>query len=212
MSAVARTARSASSSCATGMPKTAITASPMNFSTVPPCRSIASVIAAKYRDITRRIASGSNRSPSAVDPVTSQKITVTVFLTSPATAAADSGRGWPQALQNLAPSGLSAPQFGQAAMAAKCRSLEQADGPALRIDVDAREVRGSAQSRHPLHLAAQRDHEPGACRGDEATHRQPIATGPVEPRWLVAERQVRLGHADRDRPEAQTVHPRQIGL
>ena len=32
----ARTARSASSSCATGAPKTAITASPMNFSTVPP--------------------------------------------------------------------------------------------------------------------------------------------------------------------------------
>jgi class 3 adenylate cyclase len=34
-----RTARSASSSCATGAPNTAITASPMNFSTVPPCRS-----------------------------------------------------------------------------------------------------------------------------------------------------------------------------
>ena len=36
----ARTARSASSSCATGAPNTAITASPMNFSTVPPKRSI----------------------------------------------------------------------------------------------------------------------------------------------------------------------------
>ena len=32
----ARTARSGSSSCATGAPKTAITASPTNFSTVPP--------------------------------------------------------------------------------------------------------------------------------------------------------------------------------
>ena len=31
-----RTARSASSSCATGVPQTAMTASPMNFSTVPP--------------------------------------------------------------------------------------------------------------------------------------------------------------------------------
>src|SRR5512141_1296682 len=100
-----------------GMPKTAITASPMNFSTVPPWRSIASVIAAKYRDITRRTASGSSRSPSAVDPVTSQKITVTVFLTSPAAVGADSGSGLPQALQNLAPPGFSAPQFGQAAMA-----------------------------------------------------------------------------------------------
>ena len=38
----ARTARSASSSCATGAPNTAITASPMNFSTVPPYRSISS--------------------------------------------------------------------------------------------------------------------------------------------------------------------------
>ena len=35
-SSAARTARSASSSCATGAPHTAITASPMNFSTVPP--------------------------------------------------------------------------------------------------------------------------------------------------------------------------------
>jgi hypothetical protein len=35
----ARTARSASSSCATGAPKTAITASPTNFSSVPPKRS-----------------------------------------------------------------------------------------------------------------------------------------------------------------------------
>ena len=35
-SSAARTARSASSSVATGAPHTAITASPMNFSTVPP--------------------------------------------------------------------------------------------------------------------------------------------------------------------------------
>ena len=99
------------------MPKTAITASPMNFSTVPLWRSIASVIAAKYRDITRRTASGSNRSPSAVEPVTSQKITVTAFRTSPATVGVDSGRGLPHALQNRAPSGFSTPQLGQAAMA-----------------------------------------------------------------------------------------------
>ena len=35
-SSPARTARSASSSCETGTPHTAITASPMNFSIVPP--------------------------------------------------------------------------------------------------------------------------------------------------------------------------------
>ena len=39
IASAARTARSGSSSCATGAPKTAITASPMNFSTVPPNRS-----------------------------------------------------------------------------------------------------------------------------------------------------------------------------
>ncbi len=35
-SSAARTARSASSSCAVGVPHTAMTASPMNFSTAPP--------------------------------------------------------------------------------------------------------------------------------------------------------------------------------
>ncbi len=45
-SSPARTDRSASSSRATGVPQTAITASPMNFSTVPP-----------YRSITRRAVS-----------------------------------------------------------------------------------------------------------------------------------------------------------
>ena len=44
MSAAARTARSASSSCRVGIPNTAMTASPMNFSTVPPWRSIAELI------------------------------------------------------------------------------------------------------------------------------------------------------------------------
>ena len=47
MSVAARTARSASSSCATGTPKTAITASPMNFSTTPECRSSAVRISSK---------------------------------------------------------------------------------------------------------------------------------------------------------------------
>jgi hypothetical protein len=47
MSAAARTARRASSSWSCGMPNTAITASPMYFSTVPPWRSIAARIASK---------------------------------------------------------------------------------------------------------------------------------------------------------------------
>ncbi len=47
MSAAARTARSASSSWTCGTPNTAMTASPMNFSTVPPWRSIGARIASK---------------------------------------------------------------------------------------------------------------------------------------------------------------------
>ena len=47
ISTAARTARSASSSCSTGTPNTAITASPMNFSTVPPCRSTIAFIRSK---------------------------------------------------------------------------------------------------------------------------------------------------------------------
>ena len=47
ISTAARTARRASSSCARGSPNTAITASPMNFSTVPPWRSTTTLISSK---------------------------------------------------------------------------------------------------------------------------------------------------------------------
>jgi hypothetical protein len=43
----ARRPRNASSSCTTGTPNTAITASPMNFSTEPPCRSTIAFIRSK---------------------------------------------------------------------------------------------------------------------------------------------------------------------
>ena len=47
ISRAARTARSASSSCEVGIPNAPTTASPMNFSTVPPCRSIDARIVVK---------------------------------------------------------------------------------------------------------------------------------------------------------------------
>ncbi len=47
MPTAARTARSASSSCERGSPNTAMMASPMYFSILPPCRSISADIAAK---------------------------------------------------------------------------------------------------------------------------------------------------------------------
>ena len=83
----------------------------MNFSTVPPCRSTISRISSKYRPIVRRIASGSSRSPSAVDPVTSQKTTVTVLRTSRRPAGAASSA--PHAPQKRNPSGFSWPHAWQ---------------------------------------------------------------------------------------------------
>jgi hypothetical protein len=47
MPTAARTARSASSSCARGRPNTAMIASPMYFSILPPCRWISAAIALK---------------------------------------------------------------------------------------------------------------------------------------------------------------------
>jgi len=47
ISSAARTARSASSSCTLGIPNTAMTASPMNFSTRPPWRSTICLICSK---------------------------------------------------------------------------------------------------------------------------------------------------------------------
>ena len=79
ISAAARTARSASSSCETGIPKTAMTASPTNFSTVPPWRSMIARRSSKYRRMRARSASGSVDSPSAVEPTRSQKRTVTTL-------------------------------------------------------------------------------------------------------------------------------------
>ncbi len=111
MSAAARTARSASSSWSCGIPNTAMTASPMNFSTVPPWRSIAARIVSKYLVITLRSGSGSRPSPIAVDPVTSQNTIETVLRTSLA-GSAGAVSGVAQFRQNFARSGFCSPQFG----------------------------------------------------------------------------------------------------
>ena len=60
--------------------------------------------------MTPRTTSGSSRSPSSVDPTTSQKSTVTVFRTSRAGSAS---RGAPHELQNRAPAGFSRPHCVQ---------------------------------------------------------------------------------------------------
>src|SRR5438093_1101360 len=75
----ARTARSASSSCAAGAPKSAITASPMNFSTVPPKRSSSYRSRSWYGRSIASTSSGSSCSARAVKPTRSAKRTVTTF-------------------------------------------------------------------------------------------------------------------------------------
>jgi hypothetical protein len=74
-SSPARTARSASPSAATGVPHTAITASPMNFSSTPPYRPVTVRATAKYPDSSSRTASGSRDSDNGVNPATSQNST-----------------------------------------------------------------------------------------------------------------------------------------
>ena len=82
MSFAALTARSASSSWASGMPNTATIASPMNFSIVPPWLSMTLRISRKYSAMRSRTLSASIRSPSSVDPDTSQNNRVTSLLRS----------------------------------------------------------------------------------------------------------------------------------
>ena len=73
----ARTARSASSSCVVGVPQTAMTASPMNFSTTPPWRVIVSVAMPKYRVSASRTSSASRPSEKGVNPTRSANRTLT---------------------------------------------------------------------------------------------------------------------------------------
>ena len=75
-------ARCGSSSWAVGAPKTAMTASPMNFSTVPPCHSICLRSSWWYGRIRARTSSGSARSEAAVKPIKSQKRTDTTLRSS----------------------------------------------------------------------------------------------------------------------------------
>ena len=91
-SSAARTARSASLSVAVGVPQTAITASPMNFSTTPPYRRITVLAVSKYADSSSRTSSGSRASDSGVKPTRSQKRTE--HRRRSATGPGAGARGW----------------------------------------------------------------------------------------------------------------------
>jgi hypothetical protein len=88
-----------------------MTASPMNFSTVPPCDSTIAFIRSKYAASSARKAPGSSRSPSSVEPVTSQKSTVTALRCSRSAGA--SSNDAVQKPQKRKPTGFFSPQEGQ---------------------------------------------------------------------------------------------------
>ena len=119
----ARTARSGSSSCDTGAPNTATTASPMNFSTVPPNRSSSSRARSWYVRSSARTSSGSLSSARAVEPTRSVKTTLTTLRSSRRAVVGVAASDVPHAEQNFAASAFSAPQVGHAAMRASvCRA------------------------------------------------------------------------------------------
>ena len=89
----ARTARTASSSRAVGTPKTAMIASPVNFSIVAVSARSSCVIAAKKSVIRARTSSGCIVSARSVEPTTSANRTVTSFSISAADAVGGAGAG-----------------------------------------------------------------------------------------------------------------------
>src|SRR2546426_9249075 len=70
-------ARSASASCAMGAPHSAMIASPMNLSSVPPCSNTTSTISVKYSVRSVAMASGLIVSDIGVKPRMSEKKSTT---------------------------------------------------------------------------------------------------------------------------------------
>src|SRR5690606_31394390 len=114
-SSPARTHRSGSVSVATGAPNSAITASPMYFSTTPPYCAMTRRVAEKKLVCTRRNSSGSVRSAYGVESTRSTKSTLTRRRSSSAAVARCSpSRGAPQPVQKAASGANGRPQPGQA--------------------------------------------------------------------------------------------------
>src|SRR4051812_19174868 len=116
-----RTARSASSSKAVGAPHTAITASPMNFSMVPPYEPMICAAVAKYRSRSSRTVSASRDSERVVKPTrsanridTRRRSAVGVPGSPGAGVAPALRRSVPHSPQNLTPGALDVPHVGQA--------------------------------------------------------------------------------------------------
>src|ERR1700737_1465389 len=140
------------------MPKTATTASPMNFSTMPSWYSMTDRISSKYRATTFRSDSVSRLSPSCVEPTKSQKRTETFLRTVSESLA---NKGLAQELQNLASFEFSCPQVGQGfsytpkTVAGPPADLSRADEPPAR-----RAVASTAALQHPEMLVSPTGFEP----------------------------------------------------
>ena len=162
-----RTARRASSSRSSSMPNIATTASPMNFSTLPPCRSAIARAAEKYLDRTADNASGSRRSAMVVDSTRSVNSTVIVLRRSPLFAVRVTGD--PHWAQNRAPSMTPAPHVGQLKGDISRRS-------AIRRAARRRRARTGTPGRTPHRAEASRRRSASSAspRG-----RRPAAPGPT---------------------------------
>ncbi len=151
-SRAARTARSASSSWATGVPHTAMTASPMNFSTVPPYRAITCRHVSKYCESRSLTSSGSRFSERAVNPTRSANSTETrrrsdtggavtaaairagaAAIPGPTAPAAARESDAPHSPQNLNLGSFGLPQFGQATTRAAPHSPQNLRSAGLSV-------------------------------------------------------------------------------
>ena len=93
------------------------------------------------------------------------------------------------------------------------RFSEQADDPAgLDVDVDVDRGRALGQAGHGAHLAEQRVQVPGAGGGTDVADRHAEAARTALERRVVAQRQVGLGHAERQLVEALLGELLDLGL
>jgi hypothetical protein len=122
----ARTARSASSSWATGAPNRATMPSPTILSTWPPKLMMSAASRSNISSTRFLTRSGSSRSDSAVKPTMSPNTTVTTRRSS-----LRSTSGAPHEGQNRAPPGVSAPQLGQVTDEVYGAASVRADGAGI---------------------------------------------------------------------------------
>ena len=142
ISAAARTARSASSSCTTGIPENGHDGIADEFLDRPllPLDDSAQFVEVTAHPSPERLRI--RRLPEEVESTTSAKRTVTIFRTSRADGASS---GEPHALQKRASSGFSRPQLGQAAT---CGVYERA-GCSSASSISAERVAARCGSKRP---------------------------------------------------------------